>query len=74
MKYQIRTQILDQIRLNNALGSDEALARHLNLSLGTIQGLRRGRTPSVPTLVRICSAAGVSSIHAAIETPTPVAA
>lgn len=66
MALKIRPEILDKIRTEQELTSDEALARHLGLTLGTIQGLRRGRTPSVPTLVRVMDAANVQSIRAAV--------
>lgn len=66
MALKIRPEILDKIRTEQELTSDEALARHLGLTLGTVQGLRRGRTPSVPTLVRVMDAANVQSIRAAV--------
>lgn len=66
MTLKIRPEILDKIRTEQELTSDEALARHLGLTLGTVQGLRRGRTPSVPTLVRVMDAANVQSIRAAV--------
>ena len=39
MTVSIRPEVLDKIREEQELNSDEALARHLGLSLGTIQGL-----------------------------------
>ncbi|WP_257202321.1 helix-turn-helix domain-containing protein [Corynebacterium cystitidis] len=62
MAIRIRTKVLDKIRDEQELTSDEKLAHHLGLSLGTIQGLRKGRTPTLPTLVRIMDAANISSI------------
>lgn len=62
MAIRIRTKVLDKIRDEQDLSSDEQLAHHLGLSLGTIQGLRKGRTPTLPTLVRIMDAANISSI------------
>lgn len=73
MTFQIRSEVLDKIRVEQELTSDEALARHLGLTLGTVQGLRRGRTPSVPTLVRVMDAANIHNIQTAI-THTPQAA
>ena len=66
MAMQIRPEVLDKIREEQGLHSDEALARHLSLSLGTVQGLRRGRTPTVPTLVRVMDAANVKFIRSAL--------
>ena len=74
MTFQIRPEVLDKIRVEQGLSSDEALARHLDLTLGTVQGLRRGRTPSVPTLIRVMDAANVQSISAAIIRDNPTAA
>lgn len=66
MAFQIRPEVLDKIRAEQDLNSDEALAHHLGLSLGTIHGLRKGRTPTVPTLVRVMDAANVKFIKSAI--------
>ncbi|MBA1834135.1 hypothetical protein [Corynebacterium wankanglinii] len=66
MAFQIRPEVLDKIRVEQDLNSDEALAHHLGLSLGTIHGLRKGRTPTVPTLVRVMDAANVKFIKSAI--------
>lgn len=66
MSISIRPEVLDKIREEQDLSSDEALARHLDLSLGTIQGLRKGRTPTVPTLVRVMEAANVRFIKSAL--------
>lgn len=70
MKLTIRPQILNKIRDENELTSDEQLAHHLGLTAGTIAGLRAGRTPSLPTLVKIADAARITRIDAAI-TKTP---
>lgn len=69
MKPRLRPLVLDKIRDEQELPSDEALARYLGLALRTIKGLRAGRPPSVPTLVRIMDAAHIKSIHAALEQP-----
>lgn len=74
MTFHVRPEVLDKIRTEQGLNSDEALARHLDVTLGTIQGLRRGRTPSVPTLIRVMDAANVQSISAAIVRDTQSAA
>lgn len=66
MSISIRPEVLDKIRKEQELSSDEALANHLGLSLGTVQGLRKGRTPTVPTLVRVMDAANVKFIKSAI--------
>lgn len=69
MSYTLRPEILDTIRHNRGLTSDEHLARELNLSLGTISGIRRGRQPSLATALRVMDAAGVTDLRAAfIET------
>lgn len=65
MAIRIREKILDKIRDEQELTSDEQLAHHLGLSLGTIHGLRKGRTPTLPTLVRIMDAANITSIKSA---------
>lgn len=77
MTFQIRPEVLDKIREERELASDEALARFLGLSLGTVHWLRKGRTPTVPTLVRVMDAANVKYIKSAIvnagEQGTPAA-
>lgn len=74
MTFQIRPEVLDKIRTEQELPSDEALARHLGVTLGTVQGLRRGRTPSVPTLVRVMHAANIQNIATAVTENTTAAA
>lgn len=74
MELKIRTEILDKIRIEQGLTSDEALAHHLGLTLNTIYGLRKGRTPSVPTLVRIMDAANVRNIESAVTGTNTAAA
>lgn len=66
MTISIRPEVLDKIREEQELTSDEALAHHLGLSLGTVHGLRKGRTPTVPTLVRVMDAANVRFIKSAL--------
>ena len=66
MKLTIRPQVLDKIRAENELTSDEQLAAHLGLTRGTVEGLRRGRTPSLPTFVRVMDAARITRIDAAL--------
>lgn len=73
MSISIRPEVLDKIREEQNLSSDEALARHLGLSLGTVQGLRKGRTPTVPTLVRVMDAANVRFIKSALVEKKPQA-
>lgn len=65
-KYAIRPAVLDKIRVDNNLSSDEQLANHLGLTLGTISRIRRGYTPNVPTLVKIMQAAHVTHIDASL--------
>ncbi|AIT62166.1 helix-turn-helix domain-containing protein [Corynebacterium doosanense] len=67
MKLAIRPQILNKIREENELTSDEQLAHHLGLTAGTIAGLRAGRTPSLPTLMKIADAARITRFDAAIS-------
>ena len=74
MTFQIRPEVLDKIRTEQELSSDEALARHLGVTLGTVQGLRRGRTPSVPTLVRVMQAANIQNIATAVTAANATAA
>ncbi len=66
MKLTIRPQVLDKIRAENELTSDEQLAAFLGLTRGTIDGLRRGRTPSLPTFVKVMDAARITRIDAAL--------
>lgn len=66
MTYSINVKLLDKIREEQGLSSDEKLARFLNLSLGTIHGLRAGRQPSFATAIRLMDAANVSDIRAAV--------
>lgn len=66
MKYRIRPEVLDKIREEQQLGSDEALARHLGISLRAVQGLRKGGQPSLPTFVRVMQAANITRINAGI--------
>lgn len=65
--YRIRPEVLDKIRANHQLRSDEELAHYLGLTLGTVSNLRRGKQPSVPTLMRVLTAADVSSISVAVS-------
>ncbi|MBV7302916.1 helix-turn-helix transcriptional regulator [Corynebacterium sp. TAE3-ERU2] len=66
MGYVIRPQIIDKIRSDRGLTSDEAVAREINVSLGTIQNIRHGRQPSFATAMRLIEAANVTDIRAAI--------
>lgn len=66
MAYALRPQVLDKIRADHGLSSDEHLARELKLSLGTISGIRRGRTPSFATAIKILEAANITDIRAAL--------
>lgn len=75
MTYQIRPQVLDKIRADRGLSSDEHLARELDLSLGTVSGIRRGRQPSFATAMKLIQAARITDIRAAvIHTAEPMAA
>lgn len=65
MKYMIRPELLDKIRKNKGLSSDEKLAHYLGLSLRTIRLLRAGHQPSLQTVIRVMDAAGVTDIKAA---------
>ena len=66
MKYRIRSEVLDKIREEQNLSSDEALAHHLGISVRAVQGLRKGRQPSLPTFVRVMEAANITRIGAGI--------
>lgn len=46
MKYRIRPEVLDKNREEQQLGSGEALARNLGISLRAVQGLRKADTKS----------------------------
>lgn len=65
MAYRIRAEVLDKIRSVRGLASDEALARELGLSLGTIQNIRKGRQPRLDVAIRLMDAAEVVDIRAA---------
>ena len=67
MRYSIKPHLLDKIRENKGISSDEKLAHYLGLSLGTIQLLRNGSQPSLPTLIKVMVAADVTDIRAATE-------
>ena len=65
LAYRIRPEVLDKIRTVRSLPSDEALARELGLSLGTVQNIRSGRQPRLDVAIRIMDAADVVDIRAA---------
>ncbi|WP_458681912.1 helix-turn-helix domain-containing protein [Prescottella equi] len=58
--------MLDKIRNSRDLGSDEALARDLKLTVRTISNIRSGKQPSLATLLLILDAADIE-LKAAIE-------
>ncbi|MEJ6013785.1 hypothetical protein WG936_08050 [Corynebacterium sp. H127] len=66
LKLKLRPQVLDKIREEYQLTSDEQLAHHIGVTKGCIDGLRAGRTPTLPTLVKILDAARITRIDAAI--------
>lgn len=72
-KYRIRPQVLDKIRSSRGLGSDEALARDLELTVRTISNIRAGKQPSLATTLRILDAADIE-LKAAIEVVKTIAA
>lgn len=72
MNFKIRPQVLDKIRADHGYTSDQELADALGLAPGTVQRLRAGACPSVPTLVKILDVAGVERLDAGL-TSTPAA-
>lgn len=70
MSYRLNPQVIDKIRANKGLTSDEQVAREVGLTLGTICGIRRGKNPSFKTVIKLMEAADVTDIRAAIvKTP-----
>lgn len=66
MNFQIRPQVFDKILADNGFSSNQELAVKLGLALGTVQRLRAGACPSVPTLVKVLSVAGVDRLDAGL--------
>lgn len=66
MGYKINPALLDKIRENENLSSDEKLAHHLGISLGTIRNIRAGEKPSWQTAVQVMEAADVTDIRCAV--------
>lgn len=64
---RIKVELLDRIRDEQALTSDAELAEYLGVSLRTVQKIRKGAVPSLPTFVKIMDAAGVARIRAGLE-------
>lgn len=67
MRYRLKPELLDKIRTNKGLSSDEKLAHYLGLSTGTIRLLRAGNQPSLSTAIRVMNAADVTDIKAATD-------
>lgn len=65
MRYKVKPELLDKIRVDKDLSSDEKLAHYLGLSLGTVRLLRAGSQPSLQTVIRVMNAADVTDIKAA---------
>lgn len=66
LKVTLRPQVLEKIREENQLTSDEQLAHYVGVTKGCIDGLRAGRTPTLPTLIKILDAARITRIDAAV--------
>lgn len=75
MSYKVNPKVIDKIRANRGLTSDEQVAREIGVTLGTISGVRNGRPPSFRTVIRLMEAANITDIRAAIiKIPEPSAA
>lgn len=66
MGYKINPALLDKIREDRGIPSDEKLAHYLGISLGTIRNIRAGEKPSWRTAIRVMEAADVTDIRCAV--------
>lgn len=58
-RYEVRPELLDQIRTDLGLTSDEQLAHRLGCTAETVRRLRIGRQPSLGTALAISALTGV---------------
>ncbi|ALX66825.1 helix-turn-helix domain-containing protein [Microbacterium sp. XT11] len=57
---QIRPGLLDRLKLNSGIRSDEAFARMIGVSRATLNRLKAGEEPTLRTVVGIAQAFGLA--------------
>lgn len=57
---QIRSGLLDRLKLNSGIKSDEAFARMIGVSRATLGRLKAGEEPTLRTVVGIAQAFGLA--------------
>lgn len=57
---QIRPGLLDRLKLNSGIKSDEAFARMIGVSRATLSRLKAGEEPTLRTVVGIAQAFGLA--------------
>lgn len=67
MEYRINPALIDRIRENRGLHSDEAAAASVGISLGTMSRIRRGFDVKLGTAIKLMDAAGVTDIKTAVQ-------
>lgn len=67
----IRPGLLDRLKIHNGIRSDDALARLMGISRGTLQRYRNGEEPSLGPVVRLADAFGMALGEIVVK-PEPV--
>ena len=71
----IRPGLLDRLKIHNGIRSDDALARLMGISRGTLQRYRNGEEPSLGPVVRLADAFGMALGEIVVKPePEPVEA
>lgn len=56
----IRPGLLDRLKINSGIRSDEAFAKLIGVSRGTLQGCKNGEEPSLRAVIGIADAFGLA--------------
>ena len=69
---QIRPGLLDRLKTNSGIKSDDAFARMIGISRATLQRLKSGEEPTLRTVVGIAQAFGLAlgEVVEIVETQT----
>lgn len=65
----IRPGLLDRLKANAGIASDDAFARLIGISRGTLSRLREGATPSIETIATIAQTFGLGLGEVAVLVP-----
>ena len=68
----IRPGLLDRLKINNGIKSDEALARLMGISRATLSRYRSGEEPSLRAIVNLSEAFGLA-LGEVVSKPEPEA-